>query len=310
MSGNGRGLPMASYSTVSLEFSPDPQCVSEPLAAPGSRCHREPGATPCACRRVRPILRAVDSRRRPLVSIAAALILGVAVGCGGVRTDSPGQEGGERTSSVSALDDGSLVETVEGRQSATAAVDEMAVFSGPRTEADVLPGKLAYRLEPMGCTRWESVNLGGCLGEPLAGESRLLLSGLGVGNTSLYAWPTTEGGVCFAWDEGAGGCQRHFPRGEHRATFMGIDPDDEGVGAPGTLVGIVPDDVVAVGVVVRGVRHSAVLERNGLFYELPDGSCTNWAFEQLVVNYRDGTSYTVPIKWHHGSSTLPETCRA
>jgi hypothetical protein len=212
-------------------------------------------------------------------------------------------------SSVSAVDDGSLVETVEGRQSATAAVDEMAVFLGPRTEADVLPDRLAYRLEPMGCPRRDRVN-GDCFGEPLAGDSRLLLSGLGVGNTSLYAWPTTEGGVCFAWDVGAGGCQLHFPRGEHRATFMGIDPDEPGVGAPGTLVGIVPDDVVAVDVVVRGVQHSAVLERNGLFYELPDGSCTNWAFEQLIVKYRDGTSYTVPIKWHHGSRTLPETCRA
>ena len=238
-----------------------------------------------------------------------SLTLGLAVGCGASRDGSPGQAGDESTSSLSAVDEGSSTQAVDADQG-VAAVDEMSVFSRPRNEADVLPSRLAYRLESERCTRRERVNFGGCIGEPMADESRLLLSGLGVRHTSLYAWPTTEGGVCFAWDVGAGGCQRHFPRGEHRIGFMGIDPDDEGVGAPGTLVGIVPDDIVAVDVVVRGVRRAAVLESNGLFFELPDGSCTNRAFERLIATFRDGSSTTVPIEWHHGPSMLPETCQA
>ena len=85
---------------------------------------------------------------------------------------------------------------------------------------------------------------------------------------------------------------------------MGIDPDDLGVGYPGTLVGVVPDDVEAADVQVQGVLYPATVERNGIFYELPDGSCTNWAFESLTVTYRNGGSDTVPIKWHHGPTLL------
>ena len=135
--------------------------------------------------------------------------------------------------------------------------------------------------------------------------------------TSLYAWPTTKGGVCWAWDQegsggydGAGGCIRDFPQAEMRIVFMGIDPDDDGIGAPGTLAGVVPDDVAGAQVQVRGVAQAAIVERNGIFYELPDGSCTFWAFESLTATYRDGSSDTVPVKWHHGSSELPETCAA
>jgi hypothetical protein len=90
---------------------------------------------------------------------------------------------------------------------------------------------------------------------------------------------------------------------------MGIDPDEEGVGAPGTLLGVVPDDVVAVDVQVRGEQQAAVVQGNGFFYELPDGSCTNWAFESFTVRYRDGSADTPPIEWHQGREELPETCQ-
>jgi hypothetical protein len=46
---------------------------------------------------------------------------------------------------------------------------------------------------------------------------------------------------------------------------MGIDPDEEGVGAPGTVLGVVPDDVVAVDVQVRGEQQAAVVQGNGFF---------------------------------------------
>ena len=89
---------------------------------------------------------------------------------------------------------------------------------------------------------------------------------------------------------------------------MGIDPDEEGVGYPGTLVSIVPDDVVSAEVQVRGVHHAAIVESNGVFYELTDSSCTMRAFESLTVTFRDGSSTTDPLEWHHGGNELPETC--
>jgi hypothetical protein len=89
---------------------------------------------------------------------------------------------------------------------------------------------------------------------------------------------------------------------------MGIDPDNEGIGYPATLVGVVPDDVTAAEVQVRGVAQAAIVESNGIFYELPDGSCTNWSFESLTATRRDGSSNMVPTKWHDGLGNTPEPC--
>jgi hypothetical protein len=190
----------------------------------------------------------------------------------------------------------------------------MSVFSRPRTEADRVPTEFSFRLKTHRCPPEAPF---GCPGDDIPDGSRLLLSGLGVRRTNLYAWPTTKGWVCWAWDQagagaydGAGGCIRDFAQAETRIAFLGIDPDDEGIGAPGTLAGVVPDDVTAAEVQVRGVARAATVESNGIFYELPDGSCTNWAFESLTASYRDGTSKTTTIKWRQGSSELPETCAA
>jgi hypothetical protein len=239
-----------------------------------------------------------------LALLAAALVM---AGCGESAVSSDKAAGGQPSSSVSSDEDVSATTATDTPQS-TVAVNEMSVFLRLRTDADVLPSRLSYRLRPEGrCTDRQRADFG-CLGDPIADESRLLLSGLGVGKTSLYAWPTTTGAVCWAWDDGAGACAHDFARGETRAIYMGIDPDDEGVGAPGNLLGVVPDDVVAVDVQVRGEQQAAVVQGNGFFYELPDGSCTNWAFESFTVRYRNGSADTVPIEWHQGREELPATC--
>jgi hypothetical protein len=238
--------------------------------------------------------------------VALALSAGLALGCGATDEAMSAEAGG--TSSTSMIDDGSSTEATEASQSVPA-VGEMSVFSRPRTEADVLPSELAYRLQPHPCTEWHRAR-GGCVGDSIPDESRLLLSGLGVRSTRLYAWPTTNGWVCWAWAEGAGGCLGDFADVTTRVAFMGIDPDNEGIGYPGTLVGVVPDDVQAAEVQVRGVGRAAIVESNGIFYELPDGSCTNWAFESLTATYRDGTSDTVHIGWHHGPEQPPGSCEA
>jgi len=191
--------------------------------------------------------------------------------------------------------------------------EEMSVFSRPRTEADVLPKRLSYRLGMFSeCTTRELDRYGACFGKGLGDASRLLLSELGAKETSLYAWPTETGAVCWAWDEGAGSCVLDWTDLEEQrgfgAAFMGIDPDEHGAGAPQALVGIVPDDVVSAEVVVLGESHPALVESNGLIYELPSTTCTSWAFEAITVTYRDGTSDTRPIEWHHGPRTLSGGC--
>jgi hypothetical protein len=237
-----------------------------------------------------------------LTLTAISLVL---VGCGSADTRSSEAAGQDPSTSVSSVDASSPTDTTDAPQSLPA-VDDMSVFSRPRTEADVVPSELSYRLEVQRCSERERVRLG-CPGDPIGDESGLLLSGLGVRRTSLYAWPTTNGWVCWAWAEGAGGCLSHFTQ-EHRVPFMGIDPDADGRGYPGTLVGVVPDDVAAAEVQVRRVRRAAIVQSNGIFYELPDGSCTYWALESLTTKYQDGSSDTDPIEWHEGSSGLPETC--
>jgi hypothetical protein len=229
--------------------------------------------------------------------LALALSSGLILGCGTTNTGTSGEAGGASTST--ALDGSSPTEATDGSQSVPA-VNEMGVFSRPGVESDVLPKEFAFRLEPTPCTEWHRSHFG-CQGEAVADRSRLLLSGVGSRASDLYAWPTTNGWVCFAWEAGGGGggCTPHFETS--RASLVGVDPDGPGGGAPGSLVGLIPDDVVAVDITLRGTSHPATLGKNSLFYELPDGDCTVTAIDSLTITYRDGTSDTRPLEWGGGS---------
>jgi hypothetical protein len=144
----------------------------------------------------------------------------------------------------------------------------------------------------MSCTKWLRTH-DACFGDDIAGQSHLLLAGLGETKASLYAWPMTSGGVCWAWGEGSGMCVEHFPA-QDRAALTGIDPDAMGAGAPGTIVGVVPDDVVAARVTVHGIDRDALVQSNGLFYELADGADTCKAVDSVTISYRDGSADTIP----------------
>jgi hypothetical protein len=194
---------------------------------------------------------------------------------------------GQPSGSLSLEEDSST-----GATDSPPAVMEMSVFIKPRTESDVLPSEYSFRLRSMSCNDWLRAH-DGCFGDDIAGESRLLLAGLGETNASFYAWPTTSGGVCWAWGEGSGLCVQHFQT-EDRAAVVGIDPDAMGAGAPGTIVGVVPDDVVAARVSVHGIDHDALVQNNGLFYELADRADTCQAVDSVTISYRDGSSDTIP----------------
>jgi hypothetical protein len=112
-----------------------------------------------------------------------ALSSGLILGCGAISDATPAEAPG--ASSTSVVDDRSSTDATEASQS-VAAVAEMSVLSRPRTETDILPPELAYRLESTPSQ-----------GDAEANESRLLLSGMGVREKNLYAWPTEDGWVCF-----------------------------------------------------------------------------------------------------------------
>jgi len=256
-----------------------------------------------------------------LLAVFAAASIGTACGETAVSPDerSGGSQSGSHSSAApkndskkaqhAALTDQKVSKKAQNASPSVPAVEEMSVFSRPRTGEDVLPSSLDYLLKGHHCDDWLR-SQDRCPGEAIADQSRLLLTELGVKKTSLYAWPTTNGWVCVAPDDGGGSCIRDFRPGARgtRTAYMGMDPDTDGVGAPGTLLGVVPDDVSAVTVKVGGVEYPAMVKNNGVFYELADGSCSFWAFQSLTTTYRDGTSDTVPIHWHIGDEPMPKTC--
>jgi hypothetical protein len=256
-----------------------------------------------------------------LLAVLAAASVGTACGETAVSPDerSGGSQSGSRSSSApkndskqvqhAALTDQKVSKKAQNASPSVPAVDEMSVFLRPRTGEDVLPSSLDYLLKGHQCDDWLR-SQDRCPGEAKPEDSRLLLTNLGVRKTSLYAWPTTNGWVCVASDDGGASCTRDFRPGGRgtRTAYEGMDPDTDGVGAPGTLLGVVPDDVSAVKVKVGGVEYPAMVKNNGVFYELADGSCSFWAFQSLTTTYRDGTSDTVPIDWHIGDEPMPETC--
>jgi hypothetical protein len=258
-----------------------------------------------------------------LLAVLAAASIGTACGETAVSPDerSGGSQSGSHSSSApkndskkaqhAALTDQKVSKKAQNASPSVPAVEEMSVFSRPRTEEDGLPSSLAYLLKGHQCDDWLR-SQDRCPGEAKPEESRLLLTNLGARKRSLYAWPTTNGWVCVAPDDGGASCIRDFrPEGRGtRTAYMGMDPDTDGVGAPGTLLGVVPDDVSAVTVKVGGVAYPAMVKNNGVFYELADGSCSFWAFQSLTTTYRDGTSDTVPIDWRNGDRPMPETCEA
>jgi hypothetical protein len=233
------------------------------------------------------------------------VLLAVAVVIAAWRIGAPssGKAAGEPFGSLS-FEEGSSTGATDSGQ----AVTEMSVFTNPRTESDVLPSAYSFRLGSMSCDDWLRAH-DGCFGDDIAGQSRLLLAGLGETSASLYAWPMTSGGVCWAWGEGGGGCVKDFPV-EDRAVVTGMDPDDALSGVPGTVVGLVPDDVVAAQVNVDGIDHEAVVQNNVLFYELADAAVSCRAVDSITILYRDGSSDTIPdnmIGWEWNPSPEGDT---
>lgn len=207
-----------------------------------------------------------------------------------VGAPSSGKAAGEPSGSLSFEEDGSST----GGTDSTSAALEMSVFSRPRSDSDVLPGEYSFRLHSLReCDGWQRLH-DACFGDHIGGESRLLFADLGETHANLYAWPTTSGGVCWATGRGEGLCLNHFTPADRGGAFTGMDADMPGTGAPQTIIGVVPDDVVAARVTVDGIDHDALVRDNGLFYELLDTALTCEAVDSVTLFYQDGSSDTIP----------------
>jgi hypothetical protein len=97
-------------------------------------------------------------------------------------------------------------------------------------------------------------------------ESRLLLSGLGRRDESLYAAPTVNGWVCVALGpHGGGGCAPELTNG---IQFQMLTADC-GTKEPTVAYGLVANDVESVRLDMGSTEQEAVVGANGFFAELP-----------------------------------------
>jgi hypothetical protein len=175
---------------------------------------------------------------------------------------------------------------------AQSAADALGVFDTTRTAADALPPAAAKEANALASDA-ESVPAELQPGAFGLAQSRLLLSDVGTRGANLYAFPTSKGQVCALFDTHYGlvGCFARFTA-ETPISWDVMDLDQVGAGDPPIVDGLVPDDVVSVGVSVGGELREAVLQNNAFFYELDDA--TAWP-EAIVVSYRDGSARTVSL---------------
>ena len=72
------------------------------------------------------------------------------------------------------------------------------------------------------------------------------------------------------------------------------------------LLGVVPDEVVAARVMIRGIDHDALVKDNGFFYELSDTVETCQPLDSVTISYPDGSSDTIPDKMIGWAWTRPD----
>ena len=121
------------------------------------------------------------------------------------------------------------------------------------------------------------------LGKPIADKARILLRGVGSGEDSLVAVPTTADSVAVAvFPSGGGTCTRPSDNG------LVVAGDDQG-----TLYGMVDDGVRSVDVIADGQTYRAQLGENGFSVALPSGA--EMHLDKLVLHKADGSKTELPL---------------
>jgi hypothetical protein len=170
-----------------------------------------------------------------------------------------------------------------------ASPEALAVFSRPAKESDSLPPSVLGDASSLNGTPDIEESLRP--GRPDLGKVRLVLSGVGQGDLSLYAFPTDKGQACFLVPDGGATCVQEFTQSQPVGLII-FDRDALDAGEPTVVAGLVPDNVTGVEVLVGGVRHLAVLANNGYLHELDAGA---WP-QAIIVGYKDGTTRTMQVR--------------
>jgi hypothetical protein len=162
----------------------------------------------------------------------------------------------------------------------------MSVLGKPSTTVDAIPDSAKGMLSHFNPPAGSGVSVSLDPGALETSSSHRLLTGLGKNNGEIYAIPTDKGNVCFIFTGGPnGGCVPAFG-GDVPVPNVISDPDQYWSGTPTEVLGLAPDSVIEIDVVVNGQEHRAQLANNAYFYELSDAAEYPTG---LVVSYRDGT---------------------
>jgi hypothetical protein len=169
--------------------------------------------------------------------------------------------------------------------------DVLTVFRRNRASADRLPLALEFKVDeetqgPVGTPAVAQPGLA------ITSQSRALLSGLGTHSETLYAVPTSTGGVCMALtSHGALGCVDRF-NSKAPYGWEVRDADQMGTGEPAIVTGLVPTSVSSVWIRLGETSEQATVGNGGFFYELKGSEV--WP-EAIEFRYANGTESVVTV---------------
>jgi hypothetical protein len=169
--------------------------------------------------------------------------------------------------------------------------DPLAVLSSPRSAKDELPPGLAHSVADLagGPELAPEVRNGAVR----AGSSYLALADLGSRNISLYIVPTAKDRVCLVMANDPQGCNTVDFTPEQPGTWGMFDADGYRTGAPTSVYGLVPNNVIRVTIVDDGGTSTiARLANNAYFLELADATALP---KSIILSFSDGGSATMAV---------------
>lgn len=165
---------------------------------------------------------------------------------------------------------------------------QMAVFHQPALPTTATPADVARRLDSLPPSDH---------GRGLGREVRVLARDMGVAKTTVYAFPTERGAVCYvavAASSTASCVPPDFPSMRGRLGNLGW-MIYFGADTRLTVLGVAMDSVVGVDVVLNSGVERARLVRNSFFWESRDGDTPRTALKALIARQRDGTETRLDV---------------
>lgn len=130
-------------------------------------------------------------------------------------------------------------------------------------------------------------------GTALPNQTRRIGHGLGKNGMDIYAFPTTQGKVCWVETETTpmGSCvpSFRFLKGEVATDVYSGDS------APQTVTGVASNRVAAISVRVGDRLEPVTVSRNTFFWQAPTSDLTRGDINGLVVRWHDGRTFDVNL---------------